>query len=302
MKRKKVAKEWTPWAMSLEQGWEAHLRYGWLPVMFQGIWTLVLSWFCCLDRGFSVLYLHSPWSAGTPGKPTISGMKKKMTAELLFKWWTHETFDHGCQKNSEPSQPLSSNLLGRIGLTPQLESLLSVHSVDCFQTAVTVSIFWSNWGKGKWFCILLCEYVHSQTTLGFSISFPCWLHGCLCACLLHILSHLGPSCVLVEGLRILHSLLSFMLPRAKLCESSGRWGRPSRSATSSAYSTRSRMLMARKTGRARGTAAAQETQVGTVTAVDPGEQAGGSTVWVVDRSPKPRAATSPKSIFSVSRF
>lgn len=110
--------------MSLEQDWEAQLRYGWLPVTFQGIWTLVLSWFCCLDRGFSVLYLHSPWSAGTPGKPTISSRKKKMTAELLFMWWTHETFDHGCQKNSEPYQPLLSNLGGRIGLSPELESAI----------------------------------------------------------------------------------------------------------------------------------------------------------------------------------
>lgn len=117
------------------------------------------------------------------------------------------------------------------------------------------------------------------------------------ACLLHILSHLGPSCVLVEDLHILHSLLSFILPRAKLCESSGRWGRPLRSATSWAYSTPSRMLMARKTGRARGTAAAQETQVGTVAAVDAEEQAGGYTMWVVDHSPKPRATTSPKKHF-----
>ena len=57
------------------------------------------------------------------------------------------------------------------------------------------------------------------------------------------------------------------------------------------------MLMARKTGRARGTAAAQETQVGTVAAVDAEEQAGGYTMWVVDHSPKPRATTSPEKHF-----
>lgn len=85
----------------------------------------------------------------------------------------------------------------------------------------------------------------------------------------------GPSRVLAEGLQVLHSLFSFLLPRAKLCESSGRWGRPSRSATSSACSTHSRTQTARKTGRVSRTAAAQGTQVGTAAAVDVDGQAGG---------------------------
>lgn len=53
-----------------------------------------------------------------------------MTAELLF---LDEPMKHliiVCQKNSEPYQPLFSNLGGRGGLSPELESLLSVHSVD----------------------------------------------------------------------------------------------------------------------------------------------------------------------------
>lgn len=89
-------------------------------------------------------------------------------------------------------------------------------------------------------------------------------------------------CVLVESLH--PSLLSFFLPRVKLWESYGLWGRPLRSATSWACSTHSRMQMARKTGRAKGTAMVQETQVGTMAAE--GEDLG----WKGKPPPTPRAS------------
>lgn len=76
------------------------------------------------------------------------------------------------------------------------------------------------------------------------------------------------------SLCILHSSFSVFLPRVKLWELCGRWVRPLKSATSWACSTPSRMQMARKMGRVRGTATAQETQVSTVAAD------GEDTVWV----------------------
>lgn len=54
------------------------------------------------------------------------------------------------------------------------------------------------------------------------------------------------------------------------------------------------MLTARKTGRVRGTAAAQEAQVGTAAAVDADAQAGGSQRGA-GRPPEPRAPTPPET-------